>query len=92
MQGIGAEVPLHDEPGVGVEVQAGEPLLKHPVQFVFSDPDRWVRPDGGEPDVGGNILGPHDVDVVEGESLGVAACGMQRTLIDVNCPHGGVGR
>ena len=91
VQRVRAEVALHDEPGVRPGLEPRQPVQQHVVQLVLADPDRRVRPDRREFDVGGNILGQAGVDVGEAEVCGVAAHQIQRTLVDIHRPHRGVG-
>lgn len=89
MERIGAEVPLHDEPGVRRRIKARDPLLEKFVQLVLPHTDRRVRPDRHEGDVLGNILGPAGVDIVEAERLGVSTNEVKCSLVHIDRPHGG---
>ncbi len=60
------------------------------MQFVLTDPDGWIGPDRPKAHVSGNIFGQDSVDIGETESLRVAADEIQRTLVDVDSPDGGM--
>lgn len=91
LEGVGAEVALHDKPRVAALVEARDPLLQQAVQLVLPDPDGRVGPDRPESHVSGNISGQRGVDIGETEGSRVAAHEVKRSLVDVDRPDGCVG-
>ena len=91
MQRVGAEVALHDEPGIRIEVEAGKPEFEHAVQFVFAHPDRWVGANRHEAELCGNIPGGDSVDVSNPHEFGIAANQVEGATIHIHGPYRGTG-
>jgi len=64
MQGVAAEVALHDQPGVRSGFEAGEPPLQDGVEFVLAHPDGRIRPDRREFEAVGNTIGGYGVNIL----------------------------
>ena len=92
VQRVGAEIALHDEPGVRLEVEPGQPEFEHAVQFVFAHPDRGVRADRHEAQVCGNIFGGDGVDVSDAHDFGITAHKVEGAAIHIDRPYRGVWR
>ena len=91
---------LHDEPGAGPGPQAVEPEGEEPVKGGFADPDRRVRPDAPEPEVGqrGHVGGGpgegraplvhhHGMDLFGPVGRRVLGAQRHRPLVHVDGPH-----
>lgn len=89
LQRVGSEVPLHHEPGVRARGEPWHPVEQDAVQRLLADADRRVRPDGGELEIRGDVLGQHGVDVLEAEGPGVRPRQRERPLVHVDSPDCG---
>lgn len=90
LQGIGAEIPLHDEPRVAAFVESRNPSLEKSVQFVLAHADRRIGADRAECHVTGNIVRGDGVDIDEPERRSVAPHQVQRPFVDIDRPDGGM--
>ena len=84
---VGSEVSLHDQPSVALGFEPRQPVTEHAVQLVLTDTDRWIRPDGHESDVIGNILRGNCFNVSYGHFFSVRPHEIQCALVDVHGPH-----
>ena len=59
---------------------------------VLADADRRIRPDRGETDIGGDVVGMCHDDVGDPVALGIADAELAGATVDVDRPHGCIGR
>ena len=78
---------LHDENGRSLDIQAHEPGLQQLSQSAAPDPDRWIRPDRLEADVGGDVRWRGDDHVRQLIRLGVLGAQFSCPLVHVDGPH-----
>ena len=91
LEGVAAEVLLHDHVRISAHIEPGEPRLEELVQRGLADADRRVGPDRAERQVSGDLVGRHRADVVEPEFFGVTADQVEGALVHVERPDARVG-
>lgn len=92
LQGVGAQVALHHEPGVAALVEARDPSLEESVELVLSHTDGRVGANRPEGHLVGNISGECGVDVSEAKRRSIAAHEVESAFVHVDCPDGGMRR
>ncbi len=83
-EGIGAQVLLDNQPGVTARRQPGQPRQQEGMQFVFSDADGRVGPDGVELDGGVYLVREAGSDVGESERRRILVGQRDATLIHIH--------
>ena len=90
LQRVGTQVLLDHERCVAARSESSEPGEQQLVQSLLADPDRRIRPDRGEAEVGRDVVGMSHDDVGDPVALGVAGAELAGATVDVDGPHRGV--
>jgi len=83
---------MHDHHGFAIGCKPRQPTCQHFVQCGLADADRGVAPDRCKPNCGRHVVGCAHIHVSDAVQFGVSATKFSGSLVDIDRPHGCVGR